>query len=353
VKRAVLYYPTISIPDGPWLRRALFYFDEVASIVPRTVFYPDQMGPLLIPTSPEIDFLLAEGFFRAVSPEELHLKAGWEEAHRFSREFLAAVDRFGYVPVAGRKPVRVHGGKLTATILGGLQSRGLVTYDVTPEQPHWSEWLLVEENTARLYMAMLAQYLADLDPEHTVPGTDSDEDENIVYRAHLGDGFPCIETRFQRVVPTPREDVSLADIINFKERHRAELFEYRSSVDELQVALSGAESNSELKHALVRFEERQRKDLMNVTAAMADSGIATVLGSLKTLVKTTKPAFWGAAAAVVAPAAPAASVAFAGMAATATVEASAYLMDRRNEKRANDRTFAFAYVQHAKEERIL
>lgn len=63
MKRTVLYYPTISIPDGPWLRRALFYFDEVASIVPRTVFYPDQMGPLLIPTSPEVDFLLRRDSF--------------------------------------------------------------------------------------------------------------------------------------------------------------------------------------------------------------------------------------------------------------------------------------------------
>ena len=353
MKRTVLYYPTISIPDGPWLRRALFYFDEVASIVPRTVFYPDQMGPLLIPTSPEIDFLLAEGLFRAVSPEELHIKAGWEEATRFGQDFLAAVDAFGYRPVQGRQPVRVHGGKLTANILIGLEAKGLVKYDVTPEQPHWSEWLLVEENSARLYMAMLAQYLADLDVEHTVPGTDSDDNENIVYRARLGEGFPCIETRFQRVVPTPREDVSLADIVAFKDKRHAELLEYRSSVDELEAALSEAESNSELKYALVKFEERQRKELMNVTAAMADSGIATVLGSLKTLVKTAKPALWGVAAALVAPAAPAASVAFAGMAAAGTVEASAYLVDRRNEKRANDRTLAFAYVQHAKEERIL
>lgn len=108
------------------------------------------------------------------------------------------MNEFGYRPVQGRKPVRVHGGKLTANILTGLKAKGLVEYDVTPEQPQWSEWLLVEENTARLYMAMLAQYLADLDTEHTVPGTDSDDDANIVYRAWLGDGFPCIETRFQR-----------------------------------------------------------------------------------------------------------------------------------------------------------
>ena len=41
------------------------------------------------------------------------------------------------------------------------------------------------------------------------------------------------------------------------------------------------------------------------------------------------------------------------VAAGSTVEASAYRVDRRNEKRANERKFAFSYVQHAKEEHIL
>lgn len=35
MKATVLYYPTISIPDNFWLRQALLYFDEVASIVLR------------------------------------------------------------------------------------------------------------------------------------------------------------------------------------------------------------------------------------------------------------------------------------------------------------------------------
>lgn len=351
MKRTVLYYPTISIPNGAWLRRALFYFDEVASIVPREITDDGEAGPLLIPTSPEVEFLLGEGLFRAISPEELHMKAGWREADRFGSEFLAAVDQMGYMAAPDAKPVKIHGGKLTGGILSALESKGLVDYE--PEQPHWREWLLVEKNTARLYMAMLAQYLADLDQEHTVPGTDNDEDENIVYRARAGDGFPCIETRFQRVIPTPREDVSLDDIITFKNKREAELLEYRGAVDELEAALSEAESNAEVKHALVKFEERQRKGLSDMTAAMADSGIATVLGSLKTLVKTTKPALWGAAAAVVAHTAPAALVAFGGLAAGGAVEASAYLVDRRNEKRANERKFAFAYVHQAKGEHIL
>jgi hypothetical protein len=275
----------------------------------------------------------------------------WSQATSFAAEFMGAVDRLGFHPPSD-KTERLHRGKMAEMILPPLQQRFLVRPELD-SQGYQTEWLLVEENTARLYMAMLAQYMSDLDAEHTVPGTDNIEDENIIYRAHTGDGFPCIETRFLRVVPTPRDDVSLDDILVFKRQRQAELIGYRERVDELESALSDADSNAAVKHALVRFEESQRKELMDLTAAMADSGIATVLGSLKTLVKTTKPAFWGAAAVFVAPAVPAASVAFAGLAAAGTVEASAYLVDRRNEKRANDRKFAFAYVQHAKQENIL
>jgi hypothetical protein len=47
MKRTVLYYPTISIPNGAWLRRALFYFDEIASIVPSTLYFSGELGPAL------------------------------------------------------------------------------------------------------------------------------------------------------------------------------------------------------------------------------------------------------------------------------------------------------------------
>jgi hypothetical protein len=48
-----------------------------------------------------------------------------------------------------------------------------------------------------------------------------------------------------------------------------------------------------------------------------------------------------------------ASVAFDGLAIAGTIEACAYLVDRRNEKSATERKSAFAYVQDAREEGIL
>jgi hypothetical protein len=34
IKRAILYYPTITLPPGGWLRQAILYWDQVGSIVP-------------------------------------------------------------------------------------------------------------------------------------------------------------------------------------------------------------------------------------------------------------------------------------------------------------------------------
>jgi hypothetical protein len=365
MKRTVLYYPTISVPSGAWLRRALFYFDEIASIVPSTLDFTGELGPSLVPVSEDVLFLESEGAFRRMAPDNLWMRQDpnnkrnpqpideWQRALDFQNEFLSTVDKWGFFAVANGHWERIHRGKMAEMILTQLRNRGLIKPEMNSQSIGETDWFLVEENTARLYMAMLAQCMADLDTEHTVPGTDSAEEEDFLYRARSGDGFPCMETRFLRAVPTPRDDVALADILDFKRRREAELLEYRVQVDQLQATLSEAETNSHLKHALVKFEENQRKALLNLSAAMADARLGTFWGSLKTLVKTSKPALWATAAAALYPHVPEASVALAGVAVAGTIETSTYFVDRRNEKRANARSFPFSYVQHAQEEHIL
>ncbi len=95
MKRTVLYYPTISIPNGAWLRRALFYFDEIASIVPSTLYFSGELGPALVVVSDEVLFLESEGVFRRMTPDNLWLinrntetVADWQPAHAFQHEFL-------------------------------------------------------------------------------------------------------------------------------------------------------------------------------------------------------------------------------------------------------------------------
>jgi hypothetical protein len=77
--RTILYFPTIAVPNGTWLRRALLYWDEVASIVPQ-----GYTGESLIPYTPEVQYLLSEGVFKPISPTRLRQHSELE------REFKAA-----------------------------------------------------------------------------------------------------------------------------------------------------------------------------------------------------------------------------------------------------------------------
>jgi hypothetical protein len=176
MKRTVLYYPTISIPNGAWLRRALFYFDEIASIVPSTLYFSGELGPALVPVSEEVLFLESQGVFRRMTPDNLWLRLkmdsqnperveDWQQAHAFQNEFLATVDKWGFSAAKDAKWKRIHGDKI-GMILTSLHNRGLIKPETETESDGASFWYLVEENTARLYMAMLAQYMADLDTGH-------------------------------------------------------------------------------------------------------------------------------------------------------------------------------------------
>ncbi len=65
-KRSILYYPTIDIPSGPWLRQAILYWDEVGSIVPERM---EETGDLSY--REEIRVLRDRGVFRPFRPEAL------------------------------------------------------------------------------------------------------------------------------------------------------------------------------------------------------------------------------------------------------------------------------------------
>jgi hypothetical protein len=40
MSRPILYYPNIEVPaSGPWIRRALLYWDDVAAIVGQVPFF--------------------------------------------------------------------------------------------------------------------------------------------------------------------------------------------------------------------------------------------------------------------------------------------------------------------------
>ena len=82
--RTILYYPTINVPtSGRWIRGALLYWDQIASIVPESY---DGRFNRIERYSDEIRCLYEDGIFRPVNPYLL-LQGPNNKYYPFLQEF--------------------------------------------------------------------------------------------------------------------------------------------------------------------------------------------------------------------------------------------------------------------------
>ena len=346
-KRTILYYPTISIPTSDWLRRSLLYWDEIGSIVPT-----DYEEKTLIPYSPDIQYLKEEGEFRPFRPE------GAYRVEELMKELVSIIETPKFQNLLPRREMRslhsrIHRDKASDNVVRYLERWGLAQRDKED-----SEWIRFENRTALLYMAILAKYLADEDSMATVPGTDLQEYESLIFEAMLpSDGFACLTTNYLNMVPVPREDVPLSDIVEFKRKRRSELLEFRQQINEFHRSLRACQSKSDANDIAATFSEKITKELDNLKAAMDDSRLATVVGSLKTIIKLDSPALWATAGVMAGQATQVANVpiqwSVVGIGILGAIEIANFLSDKRNEQRATLRDSPFAYLYHAQREGIL
>jgi Family of unknown function (DUF6236) len=358
MKRTLLYYPTISIPDNWWLRQAVFYFDEVASIIPQTMTWEGEPLGQLIPFSPDLEILQQQGIFRAISPEQLTLGRSWDEAWKLQEDLRAIVTTERHRAQRSEDYVHVHRGKTNATILDLLQGEGLVKpAESAPYKGEVWDWMLVEKNTAFLYLSLLAQYLAAIDEEATVPGTDRQEYRDLVYGTNQEkEGESGVQLHLQKILPVPKPGTDIHKILEFKRKRKDELFQFRASIDDLEDKLATSQNVEEVRHTLVRFAEKQQMEVSNLSDALADARIETVLGSVKALVKSNSPAFWTSLLAIggIAAGAPIISVPAAIVGSVmAACEVSTYLMDRRVKLRSQTKQSAVAYLHYARAEGLV
>src|SRR5215217_4577200 len=152
--RTILYFPTIAVPNGTWLRRALLYWDEVASIVPlshhpfvgRAAMEP---SGALIPFTPEVRYLWSEGAFKPIPPEQLFGRE-YTLGDEFERELMAALssDTFQRLlpqPQRRKLDARIHFTKLSWGAMYLLRDRDLAERE--RHVPFGGDWYLVERKT--------------------------------------------------------------------------------------------------------------------------------------------------------------------------------------------------------------
>lgn len=359
--RTILYYPTINIPTTNWLRHALLYWDEISSIVPGTPRMIDEL-------SQDIQYLHDEKQFRPIRPEEL-IRNGdnWDAFHEFRNEFIQIVESEFYhqslqrsygiherihVDILGDQNLyRIHFNKISDAVLYPLEQLGLAK-----RQNGNYEWAYFEKNTALLYMSLLAKYLADLDYNHTVIGTDLKEYERFNFkRVDENIGFPVISFNLDNVLPSPKDNVSFEKIVSFKRKREDNLIHFKKFLSDFQTKISNSSSQAELKEIAINFKDELAIGVKDLNAVLSDSKIDTTFKSLKSLVNIKSPTLFVTTSTSIAEKFDMISLPLnlAMIGIVGSIELTSNYIELRNKDRTKLRESSFSYIYEAKKAGII
>jgi hypothetical protein len=220
-----LYYPTMNVPESPWLMRTLLYWDQVASIVPEAM-------QAEVSEHPFTHRLLNLGQLVLIDPSEALAKPGVED------DIHQALDIMGRL-----NPHRSEDAHLLSSNSGLRNEKMLYSVRLRLEElgyvrsSNLDDWLRVDNSIAGWYMGLLAGIIAgsyQRDNENSVvrPVTGSHAELNSflnVPNNKVASGYVC--RVIHDVLPSPLRPLDPEEIAEFKEAHGEELRRLRNWVD--------------------------------------------------------------------------------------------------------------------------
>ena len=293
-KRSILYYPTIDIPSDLWLRQAILYWDEVSSIVPK-----DHSGKILTELSPEVQYLMDEGQFKPIHPEELVFNNANSSAFfDFEMEFRGLITSEGFkkflsMNYYGRSKKKVdvrhwskiHRNKTSDSVQYELEQLGLFR---NSEESDWHEF---ETNTALLYMSLLAKHLAGVQKTQTTIGTDYTIYEQLNFKqATHENGIAVVNVNLNHLLPVPQNNVPFEKILDFKSQRKDNLMHFRKVLLDYHQKLRVSTSNDEVQEITTDFKDDLILGINDLKHALKDSRITSTIKSVRSLINLQSPA---------------------------------------------------------------
>jgi hypothetical protein len=344
MSRTILYYPNIEVPtSGPWIRRALLYWDDLAAIVPRS--YDDYMkAEGAKGFRPELQQLYEQKIFRPINPGKLFMDG--KTAHEFTTDWESFLASHGPRFRPSNPPectVPIYKDKTSQHIFHNLQARGLAADTGNPLL------YFFEPATAVNYMALLAKHMAAAQTNPTIPGTDMEALSDRTFGKNApGNLEPVLSARLADVIPIPHPSVPLKEILTFRQQHNAELLAFRAVMDDFEKSLAEADDDAEIVAKTETFKEKARLDTLNLSKALKSSNLSTVLGSLQAFIKPNSPTLIGSAAVLAGKATSIAAVPIpwvvAGASVAGLIEVGMHWFGKVQERRKTLKDTPFAYL---------
>lgn len=285
--QTILYYPKINIQDGAWLRSAILYWDEVASIVPYEEYEY---------FSHELLYLQNLGIYKAIYPQDLFSS---EFAEDFCNSVVKRINAYDKRLSAGNVDenrcgqVRIHRNKIYAPAL-----HNLIHYNKLPQNLleylkdkrfindyNTDGWMEIDSKIAQIYMKTLAEYSIKCSDKDIVLGTDTASCNQEIYSyAHKRSQTQCCKINIERCLPQPSTDVSYEDILDFKAKRKDEFQAFRAKIRELETNIYNADGLELIKHYENQFMEDWERCCTDYYRVLKEARIPFFLSSLISLV---------------------------------------------------------------------
>lgn len=271
--QSILYYPTINIEDGPWLRSAVLYWDRVCSIVPNIGYYD---------FSPEIDYLMDRNQYRPIYAQEILYS---QNADSFSREVQMRFHRMYLLP--RRKysprfsdPISVHYAKIPDQLQKTMLEEGIARYSGD------GDWLEIDSKAAHVYLRTLTEYIINTAEENIVAASDKTRHfDDLYYRTLPTDNTAFLDLSILNLLPVPSPDVGFEAIVDFKLSRKDELDELHRKLHELERNIAHSESRAEIKTVISDFKMDWERELRSAEKLFCGDGMGFALESLGAFVE--------------------------------------------------------------------
>lgn len=290
MERILLYYPSINIPDGDWLRSSLLYTDKVASIYPFNSINDKRLN---FDTRTLYDKGLYKPFFVL---EELYSSKPNPELEKFENNFLkvAQSKEFKRIrelsrkknPLLGLSEVEfsqntfdIYISKISYRVADYLRLNGdILIHKNDTRLPD----VRIEKTSAIVYMSMLADYLARINKDLVIPSTDKIEFEKLAYQL-TDEKTLTRRIQLDDCLPTPSPNVDIKDIIKFKQKRKYELLKFRELIDNIEGELNSVHDDKERKRIMIKFQEKIQKEIIEIKRLMGDSKLDFILSGFSSL----------------------------------------------------------------------
>ncbi len=280
--KSVLYYPSIKITRKDWLNNALFYWDNIYSIVPDNYDW-DKF-------TPELKYLLDEHIFIPLSPSIL-LKSN--SYNRFETELLETLLWSRHENIVNNIIHSVEPTKRSVVYLSKMRN---YVWDYM-EENHiikrcFDKFAVMSEEDSFIIMSLMAKYMTcEYNTNHVnnviVPSTDKPESYKYAFDTYSRKRNYV--STLNNVLPTPIPNLPLERIIDFRNENKNELIKLRLLISEHEEKISKCEEISDVTKILNEFQEKVFVELNLIKETLRRKKITYCLTSLRTIINISIP----------------------------------------------------------------